>query len=109
MSTRRLGSSGSDLRLPALGRPGSTYTTSAPSNPQIGDLWVDSDAASATLNSSDYALVTQAPVYQASAPTTPAVGQLWVNSGSGELTVWTGSAWTLVSSADDDNFLLMGA
>lgn len=41
---------------------GASYTTSAPSNPQTGDVWVDSDATAGTLNENDYLLKTDAAI-----------------------------------------------
>lgn len=39
---------------------GASYTTSAPSSPQTGDIWVDSDATTGTLNENDYKLKSDA-------------------------------------------------
>lgn len=39
---------------------GATYSTTAPSTPQAGDLWIDSDATTGTLNENDYKLKSDA-------------------------------------------------
>lgn len=82
MSTRRLGKGGaaSGSRLPATGNPDASYQASAPSDPQVGDLWVDSDATSSALNSSDYLTKAEAATLYAA-----------------------------IDYADYDEFLLMGA
>lgn len=54
--------------------------------------------------------------YQSAAPSSPATGKLWVDSDTGEMYVYTGSSWQLVSasgsgsgSTSSDIFFLMGA
>jgi hypothetical protein len=39
-----------------VGGGGASYQSSAPGDPATGDLWVDSDAAAATLNENDFKL-----------------------------------------------------
>ena len=39
---------------------GASYSTTAPSNPQVGDVWIDSDATADTLNENDYKLKSDA-------------------------------------------------
>jgi len=40
----------------SIGGGGASYSSTAPENAQIGELWVDSDAAAATLNENDFLL-----------------------------------------------------
>ena len=40
----------------SIGGGGASYTSTPPENAQIGELWVDSDAAAATLNENDFKL-----------------------------------------------------
>lgn len=54
--------------------------------------------------------------YTSGAPSAPEVGRLWVDSDTGEMYVYTGSSWQLVSasgsgggSTSSDIFFLMGA
>ena len=39
---------------------GATYSTTAPTQPQVGDVWIDSDATADTLNENDYKLKSDA-------------------------------------------------
>lgn len=39
---------------------GASYSTSAPANPQAGDIWIDSDATAGTLNENDFKLKSDA-------------------------------------------------
>lgn len=39
---------------------GASYSTTAPSTPQTGDIWIDSDATAGTLNENDYKLKSDA-------------------------------------------------
>lgn len=41
---------------------GASYSTTAPSNPQVGDVWIDSDATAGTLNENDFLLKADAVV-----------------------------------------------
>jgi hypothetical protein len=53
--------------------------------------------------------------YTSSAPSTPETGRLWVDSDTGEMYVYSGTAWILVSASGSgagtstDSFFLMGA
>jgi len=53
--------------------------------------------------------------YTSSAPSTPETGRLWVDSDTGEMYVYSGAAWILVSASGSgagtstDSFFLMGA
>jgi hypothetical protein len=42
---------------------GASYTATAPSGPQVGQVWVDSDATAGVLNQNDYVLKTEAEGY----------------------------------------------
>lgn len=46
----------------SIGGGGASYTATAPANAQIGELWVDSDGAAATLNENDFLLKADAAV-----------------------------------------------
>jgi hypothetical protein len=46
----------------SIGGGGASYSSTAPENAQIGELWVDSDAAAATLNENDFLLKADAAV-----------------------------------------------
>ena len=46
----------------SIGGGGASYSSTAPGNAQIGELWVDSDAAAATLNENDFLLKADATV-----------------------------------------------
>lgn len=54
--------------------------------------------------------------YTSSAPAAPETGRLWVDSDTGEMYVYSGTAWILVSAGgtggtgtSSDSFFLMGA
>jgi hypothetical protein len=42
---------------------GASYTDTAPTSPQVGQVWVDSDATAGVLNQNDYVLKTEAEAY----------------------------------------------
>jgi len=82
--------------------------TSNPSNPAIGDVfvntstgnvlyWTGSEWVNGVADTSLYPF----SKYQATAPTSPVVGQIWVDSDDTVQYMWTGSAWTALSNPDN--------
>lgn len=103
------------------------YQTSAPSDPERGDVWFDTDAGNApyqwdgeawvdasnnaAVQAIQFATAAQATAnakvkvyYQTSAPTADTVGDLWVDTDDANRRVyrWSGSAWNQI--ADQTGF-----
>lgn len=77
---------------------GAAFQTSAPTGPQVGDIWVDSDAAINLLTPDDYALL--------SGPTFTGPSTVAVNSASTAFTIkqtGAGNAFVVEDSASPDS------
>lgn len=71
---------------------GSVYSSTEPTSPQDGFIWMDSDDTLGTMPG----LVA---AYQTSAPSNPALGTLWVDSTSESalsLKVYNGTTWKVI-------------
>lgn len=82
-----------------------TAASVAPTNPIVGDVWVNTSTsavlywngtawASGTADTSTYPF----SKYQSSAPTATATGQIWIDSDDAKTYVWTGSQWLVTTS-----------
>lgn len=78
---------------------GSTYSSSEPTSPVDGYVWVDADS-SAPIFATPPATVPSVARYQTSAPSNPVTGTLWVDSTNTNalvLKVYDGTTWKVIS------------
>ncbi len=71
-------------------------STSAPTSPLTGELWMDTNTSQLKVyDGSDWKLSGGAKT-SSTAPTSPAAGDLWLDTDDDQIYVYTGSAWQLV-------------
>lgn len=91
---------GTDPSWDVLDVSATSYQADEPTNPDVGDLWVESDVDS---SSASVGAVVQ---YGVSAPSSPSVGDIWYDSTNKTLKVYENSSWSPVGARNNaDPFL----
>ncbi len=75
--------------------PQTSYSADAPVSPTIGQLWVESDVDSSTINAGS---IIQ---YQSTAPSSPVTGNMWFDTTVNTLKVYQGSSWNAVGAQNN--------
>lgn len=75
--------------------PQTSYTENAPSSPTLGQLWVESDVDSTTINAGS---IIQ---YQSTAPSSPVTGNMWFDTTVNTLKVFQTSTWNPVGAQNN--------
>lgn len=77
-----------------------TVSSTAPSNPTIGDIWINQTNDDVYFwNGSEFVLTT-APKskYQTTMPDSPVEGQIWVDSDDDLMYIYDGTLWVLITT-----------
>lgn len=75
--------------------PQTSYSADAPVSPTLGQLWVESDVDSTTINAGS---IIQ---YQSTAPSSPVTGSMWFDTTVNTLKVYQGSSWNPVGAQNN--------
>jgi hypothetical protein len=73
---------------------GAKYQSSSPTNPAIGDIWIDSNTnVLYAWSGTEWVEGFYRAEYSASAPSNPFVGKLWIDSDTNLFYIWDGDSW----------------
>jgi hypothetical protein len=83
-----------------------SYSSSAPSSPSAGNIWVDLDDDNLYVyNGSTWALLSTA--YSATAPSNPINGNVWIKSTDNSIYVYDGTNWVQAGGGGGKSFSML--
>jgi hypothetical protein len=80
-----------------------TYSSTQPTTPTVGQVWVNSADSNNIYvwTGAAWVRITQpGSSFAATQPLSPQIGQLWIDSDDNKIYVWSGSAWLKVGGGD---------